>query len=58
MVVVLPWLYPEKDAGIHKVSINRWISWGLSLLFSSILFFTVAFAAAGLVTGSLLAACP
>ena len=51
VVVVLPWLYPEKDAGRHKVSINRWISWGLGLLLSAILFFTVAFVTAGLVTG-------
>ena len=51
VVVVLPWLYPERDASRHKGSINRWISWGLGLLFSAILFFTVAFVAAGLVTG-------
>ena len=52
VVVVLPWLYPETDMDKHKVFLNRWIGWGLSLLTAAILFFTVAFAAAGLITGS------
>lgn len=50
VVIVLPWLYPSDE---KKPAVDWWIGAGLILLLISIVSFTVAFLAAGLVTSGI-----